>query len=265
LRNGALTCSPKFISSFHAFVSGTGRGFETAPLRKHKRCRQFINQLTMKKLVTIIVNLILVFGTVAYGQKSTLVGGVLSYDFLMLNKHPFAPFVTTEPSPSFRLGIIVSRETKSVISADVKLVYSQINYRHKIDYTLYNDPVAPPNVNSSINQGFIELEPRMNLRILEKGNTSFYFGVGTVFLFKVTDNKKGIKLGGEVGYSTSNSFNYGLTTLIGVKSTLNKKFEFRVEPNFSLLLNEFDGSGDVGKINRIGLTVTLQTTLTGDK
>jgi hypothetical protein len=40
LRNGALTCSPKFISSFHVFVSGTGRGFETAPLRKHKRYGQ---------------------------------------------------------------------------------------------------------------------------------------------------------------------------------------------------------------------------------
>jgi hypothetical protein len=29
----------KVLSSFHVFVSGTGRGFETAPLRKHKRWR----------------------------------------------------------------------------------------------------------------------------------------------------------------------------------------------------------------------------------
>jgi hypothetical protein len=27
----------KVLSSFHVLVSGTGRGFETAPLRKHKR------------------------------------------------------------------------------------------------------------------------------------------------------------------------------------------------------------------------------------
>jgi hypothetical protein len=30
----------KVLSSFHVLVSGTGRGFETAPLRKHKRCGQ---------------------------------------------------------------------------------------------------------------------------------------------------------------------------------------------------------------------------------
>ncbi|MCX8490306.1 MAG: hypothetical protein ORN54_04490 [Cyclobacteriaceae bacterium] len=30
----------KVLSSFNVFVSGTGRGFETAPLRKHTRWAQ---------------------------------------------------------------------------------------------------------------------------------------------------------------------------------------------------------------------------------
>jgi|GEM_PF-2703820 hypothetical protein len=42
--NGAVTCSPKFVSSSNIFVSGTGRGFETAPLKKHKRYAPFLNE-----------------------------------------------------------------------------------------------------------------------------------------------------------------------------------------------------------------------------
>jgi hypothetical protein len=218
----------------------------------------------MKKLVTIIGILILILQTDIYGQRRTLIGGLGSYDFLILKNHPFAPTVTTEASPSFRFGIILSRETKSSIFADINLSYAQINYRHKIDYTVYNDPIAPPNVNNYINQGFIELEPRLNLTILSRGKTSFYWGVGSMFQFKATDNQKGIKIGGKVDYSTSNSFNYGLTTVFGVKSTL-KSIEARFEPNFSLFINEFDSSEDVGKIKRLGLAVILQTKLTRDK
>jgi hypothetical protein len=43
LRNGAVTCSSKFLSSFHVWFRGTGRSFEIAPLRKHKRYQQRIS------------------------------------------------------------------------------------------------------------------------------------------------------------------------------------------------------------------------------
>jgi hypothetical protein len=38
--NGAMTSWFKVLSSFNVFVRGTGRGFEKAPLQKHKRCGQ---------------------------------------------------------------------------------------------------------------------------------------------------------------------------------------------------------------------------------
>ncbi len=39
--NGAVTSWFKVLSSFNVWFRGTGRGFEKAPLQKHKRCRQF--------------------------------------------------------------------------------------------------------------------------------------------------------------------------------------------------------------------------------
>jgi hypothetical protein len=38
----------KVLSSFHVLVSGTGRGFETAPLRKHKRYGQFAGRVLLQ-------------------------------------------------------------------------------------------------------------------------------------------------------------------------------------------------------------------------
>jgi hypothetical protein len=38
--NGAVTGWHKVLSSFYVWFRGTGRGFEKAPLQKHKRCAQ---------------------------------------------------------------------------------------------------------------------------------------------------------------------------------------------------------------------------------
>jgi hypothetical protein len=44
LLNGAVTCKFKVLSSFNVLVSGTGRGFGIAPLRKHKRWRSWLKK-----------------------------------------------------------------------------------------------------------------------------------------------------------------------------------------------------------------------------
>jgi hypothetical protein len=42
LRNGGVQCKLKVLSSFNVWSRGTVKRFKVPPLRKHKRCAQFI-------------------------------------------------------------------------------------------------------------------------------------------------------------------------------------------------------------------------------
>jgi hypothetical protein len=59
LRNGGVTCKFKVLSSFNVWFSGTGRGFGSPPLRKHKRCGQCRDRQRMRIRIIFLVTLVL--------------------------------------------------------------------------------------------------------------------------------------------------------------------------------------------------------------
>jgi hypothetical protein len=53
--NGALTSWFKVLSSFNVWFRGTGRGFDKAPLQKHKRWQQAAGQTDKLELTNEIL------------------------------------------------------------------------------------------------------------------------------------------------------------------------------------------------------------------
>lgn len=213
--------------------------------------RKILQQIS---IILLIVN----SSTILYGQNKLLIGGSLTYDFLMLEGDT-QPWAKAESSPSFSLGLITSFHQPRLI-VDISFNYSQINYDYKVDYTYFgNDPIISDTART-LKQGYFEITPKVNFAVLTKSKTSLYLGLGGQFLLKILDNGIGINpsSGFLNGASTSKEFQYGLITTIGLKRQLNEKISIRFEPNFKLSLSDFDKTKDFGKINRIGLSLIVQ-------
>ena len=107
-----MTCCPKFVSSFKVLVSGTGRGFGSAPQQKHTRCRQAastnietpMNNERQTKIVTILSVLFLV------GLSITLLT-VVTHD-IWIRKHSKFRYTVVELTGFYFKGNVNGKEIR---------------------------------------------------------------------------------------------------------------------------------------------------------